>query len=52
MEALFATCQLFRMLALDVAERFGFGYPISDDERVRAHLGHVRALPRDAKEMY
>jgi aminoglycoside 6-adenylyltransferase len=50
--ALFATCNLFRAIALPLAEHFGFDYPSCDDERVSAHLEHVRGLPRDAQEMY
>ena len=51
-QALFAMCELFRVVALRVAEHFGYEYPQGDDERVSAHLWHVKELPRDAKEMY
>jgi aminoglycoside 6-adenylyltransferase len=51
-EALFATCNLFRRVAISLAEHFGFEYPFEDDRRVTAHLEHVRALPKDAKELY
>ena len=51
-EALFTTCDLFRRLAVKVAEHFGFDYLEEDDRRVSAHLKHVRFLPRDAKEIY
>jgi aminoglycoside 6-adenylyltransferase len=51
-DALFTTCDLFRRLAVDVAGEFGFDYVRGDDERVSAHLKHVRDLPRDAEEMY
>jgi len=51
-EALYTTCDLFRRLAIQVAEHFGFDYLHEDDERVSAHLRHVRCLPRDAKEIY
>jgi aminoglycoside 6-adenylyltransferase len=51
-EALDATCELFRTLAPKVAAHFDFEYRYQDDERVRAHLKHVRDLPKDAKEMY
>jgi aminoglycoside 6-adenylyltransferase len=44
--------QLFRIMSQFVAEHFDFDYPIDDDEKVRAHLEHVRSLPKDAKEMY
>ena len=51
-EALFAMCALFRKVAREVAEHFGFDYPHTDDQKVTAHLEHVRALPKDAREMY
>lgn len=51
-QALFVMSDLFRITAQQVAEYFGFDYPCSDDDRVSAHLKHVRSLPRDAKEMY
>jgi aminoglycoside 6-adenylyltransferase len=51
-DALFAACDLFRLTATRVAEHFGFEYPHGDDTRVSAHLRHVRALPKDAGEMY
>jgi aminoglycoside 6-adenylyltransferase len=51
-ESLDAMCQLFRMTSRYVAAHFGFEYPSGDDEKVSAHLKHVRLLPRDAKEMY
>jgi len=51
-QALLTTGELFRMVAILVAEHFGYDYPFGDDERVSAHLRHVRDLPRDAKEMY
>jgi aminoglycoside 6-adenylyltransferase len=51
-EALFTMCNLFRRIALPIAEHFGFDYPHGDDKRVNVHLEHVRFLPKDAKEMY
>jgi aminoglycoside 6-adenylyltransferase len=51
-DALFILCELFRLTAMQVAEQFGFPYPQSDDEKVRAHLYHVRNLPKNAAEMY
>lgn len=51
-EALFTMCNLFRRLALPLAEQFGLDYPHGDDRRVSAHLEHVRYLPRDAQEIY
>jgi len=51
-EALFTTGHLFKRVALQVAEHFGFDYPHGDDARVTAHLRHVRFLPKSAKEIY
>ena len=51
-QALFAVGELFRKVAIPVAQHFGFDYPYGYDERVSAHLRHVHDLPRDAKEMY
>jgi aminoglycoside 6-adenylyltransferase len=51
-DALLSMGELFRRIAIPVAEHFGFPYPYGDDERVTAHLRHVRLLPHDATEMY
>ena len=51
-DAMFTMCALFRRIATQVAEHFGFDHPHDDDEKVSAHLEHVRLLPKDAKEMY
>jgi aminoglycoside 6-adenylyltransferase len=51
-DALFTMCDLFRLIALSVAAHFGFEYPNGDDERVSAHLRHVRNLANDAEEIY
>ena len=51
-EALFAMCDLFRRVALPIAEHFGFEYPHEDDRRVSLHLEHVRWLHGDVEEVY
>jgi aminoglycoside 6-adenylyltransferase len=51
-DALLAMGDLFRTVAVPVAEHFAYEYPHGDDWRVSAHLRHVRALPADAKEIY
>jgi aminoglycoside 6-adenylyltransferase len=51
-DALLTMGDLFRRIAIPVADHFGFTYPQEDDKRVTAHLRHVRYLPRDAKDMY
>ncbi|MFC2064611.1 aminoglycoside 6-adenylyltransferase [Chloroflexota bacterium] len=50
--SLFSMCDLFRSSALQVAGHFGFEYPLEDDQRVTAHLHHVRELPPDVEEIY
>lgn len=51
-QALFAAGDLFRRVAIPLAEQYGFEYPHADDRRVTAHLAHVQSLPRNAKQMY
>jgi aminoglycoside 6-adenylyltransferase len=51
-DALETMCGLFRQTAVGVADHFGFEYLYGDDERVSAHLKHVRLLPKDVLEMY
>ncbi len=50
--ALEMMCELFRQVAVVVADHFGFDYLYGDDQRVSAHLKHVRSLPKNALEMY
>ena len=50
-ESLFIAGDLFRVMAQKVGEHFEFEYPFGDDERVTAHLKHVKDLPRDAMDM-
>ena len=51
-KALFSMCDLFRFTARAVGRNFGFAYPQADDQRVSAHLQHVRRLPKNATQMY
>jgi aminoglycoside 6-adenylyltransferase len=51
-DALLTMGELFRKVASFVAGTFGFEYPQKDDQRVTAHLIHVRVLPRTAREIY
>jgi aminoglycoside 6-adenylyltransferase len=44
-EALFVMGDLFRKTALPVAEKFGFEYPLEDDQKVSAYLKHIQSLP-------
>ncbi|MCL5015232.1 MAG: aminoglycoside 6-adenylyltransferase [Firmicutes bacterium] len=47
-----ATCELFRILAKQVAKEFSLSYPSNDDENMTEYLKHVRTLPRDAQGIY
>ena len=49
--SLFAMGALFREMALTVACRFGYEYPIQEDEQVTSYLHKVRNLPADATDM-
>ncbi|CAM4147236.1 aminoglycoside 6-adenylyltransferase [Lederbergia lenta] len=51
-DSLFAMCDLFRKIAVNIADHFDYDYPYGDDKRVTAHLKHVRLLPKDTKTMY
>jgi aminoglycoside 6-adenylyltransferase len=51
-ESLEIMCDLFRVTANRVAEHYDFDYPQDDDDKVSAHLHHVRSLPGNATEMY
>jgi aminoglycoside 6-adenylyltransferase len=51
-DALLIMGDLFRRIAIQVAEHFNFTYPNGEDQRVTAHLHYVRSLPRSAREMY
>lgn len=51
-EAWNAMSSLFRTAARRTAAHFGFVYPQADDDRVSAHLEHVRKLSADAGEIY
>jgi aminoglycoside 6-adenylyltransferase len=51
-DALEKMCALFRTTGTRVAAHFSFAYPHLDDQKVSAHLRHVRLLPKDASEVY
>ncbi len=51
-QALFAMGELFRKIAIPLADHFGFAYPYGDDQRVSAYLQRIHDLPKDAKEIY
>ena len=51
-DALVEICSLFGTAAVAVGKHFVYGYPQADDDKVCAHLAHVRALPRNATQIY
>jgi aminoglycoside 6-adenylyltransferase len=50
--SLFTMCDLFREVAMTVAEHFGYDYPVDDDQRVTDYLRHIRDLPSDAERIF
>lgn len=50
--SVFITCELFRVLARDVAESLSYTYPAEDDKNIMEYLHYVKKLPPDAKEIY
>jgi hypothetical protein len=49
-DALYATCDLFRIAATAVAAHCAFEYPHGED--ARQHTCATQALPRDAEAIY
>jgi aminoglycoside 6-adenylyltransferase len=50
--SLFVTCDLFRTLAKDVAQKLMYSYPYNEDTNMTEYLKRVREIPIDAKEIY
>lgn len=50
--SIFIACELFRIIAKEIADKLLFTYPIDDDQNMTAYLMHVRKLPADAEEIY
>jgi aminoglycoside 6-adenylyltransferase len=50
--SLFITCELFRILAVGVAEELNVKYPFVDDRNMMMYFERVRSLPRDAREIF
>ncbi|SFG24088.1 aminoglycoside 6-adenylyltransferase [Sporolactobacillus nakayamae] len=51
-QSLFQMGELFRTLAKQVAEHFGYTYAEAEDQRVSNYLKHVHDLPADAKNIF
>ena len=48
----YATTELFRKLAREVADKHGYEYPMEEDTNVTAFLKHVEQLPASAERIY
>jgi aminoglycoside 6-adenylyltransferase len=51
-KSLFCACELYRLLAAEIANRFFYSYPYDDDMAMTAYLKHVKNLPDNAGEIY
>ncbi|HDR5066884.1 TPA: aminoglycoside 6-adenylyltransferase, partial [Bacillus anthracis] len=47
-ESFFDMGNLFREVANEIANAYGYPYPQGDDDRVTSYLKHVKALPKDS----
>ncbi|MCJ8010809.1 aminoglycoside 6-adenylyltransferase [Paenibacillus sp. KQZ6P-2] len=50
--SVWVTCDLFRVLAHEVADHLGYIYPVQDDVNMSSYLKHVSQLPADARKIY
>ncbi|MEY2301833.1 aminoglycoside 6-adenylyltransferase [Bacillus tropicus] len=51
-ESFFVMGNLFREVANEIANAYGYPYPQGDDGRVTSYLKHVKALPKDSTSIY
>lgn len=51
-DAFLVMCDLFERIAVPLAAQYHLIYPHGDADRVKAHLAHVRRLPRTAPALY
>lgn len=51
-ESFFDMGNLFREVANEIANAYGYPYPQGDDDRVTSYLKHVKALPKDSTSIY
>ncbi|MEC5425845.1 aminoglycoside 6-adenylyltransferase [Virgibacillus sp. C22-A2] len=50
-ESLFNMCNLFRKIAMNIADHFGFEYPYAEDNGVTTYLKRVKEFPLIAQDM-
>ncbi|MED2867553.1 aminoglycoside 6-adenylyltransferase [Bacillus thuringiensis] len=48
----FVMGDLFREVANEIANTYGYQYPQDDDDKVTNYLKHVKALPKDSTSIY
>ena len=51
-KSLFCACELYRLLATEIANRFSYCYPYADDKSMTAYLQHIKNLPDNPVEIY
>ncbi|ENQ3112247.1 aminoglycoside 6-adenylyltransferase [Bacillus sp. GKis3/1] len=51
-ESFFVMGDLFREVANEIANTYGYRYPQDDDDKVTNYLKHVKALPKDSTSIY
>lgn len=51
-ESFFVMGNLFREVANEITNAYGYPYPQGDDDRVTSYLKHVKALPKDSTSIY
>ncbi len=51
-ESFFVMGDLFREVANEIANTYGYRYPQDDDDKVTNYLKHVKALPKGSTSIY
>ncbi|EJS55308.1 hypothetical protein ICG_03570 [Bacillus cereus BAG1X1-3] len=51
-QSFFVMGDLFREVANEIANTYGYQYPQDDDDKVTSYLKHVKALPKDITSIY
>ncbi|MED0901972.1 aminoglycoside 6-adenylyltransferase [Bacillus nitratireducens] len=51
-QSFFVMGDLFREVAKEIANTYGYQYPQDDDDKVTSYLKHVKALPKDITSIY
>ena len=51
-KSLFCACELYRLLATEIANRFSYCYPYATDKSMTTYLQHIKNLPDNPAEIY